>query len=60
MYKEVVSLAHFKMQFYFESFWLLIEQGPGVVDGQGSLAYCSLWGHRVGHNWTTELNGINN
>ena len=32
------------------------EQAPGVVDGQGSLACCSPWGRRVGHDWTTELN----
>ena len=25
------------------------EQVPGVGDGQGSLVYCSPWGHRVGH-----------
>ena len=31
------------------------EQAPGVVDGQGSLACCSPWGHRVGHNWATEV-----
>ena len=29
---------------------------PGVGDGQGGLACCSSWGHRVGHNWATELN----
>ena len=23
-----------------------IEQAPGVGDGQGSLAYCSPWGHK--------------
>ena len=23
------------------------EQAPGVGDGQGSLVYCSPWGHRV-------------
>ena len=23
---------------------------PGVGDGQGGLACCSSWGHRVGHN----------
>ena len=28
----------------------------GVFDGQGGLACCSLWGHRVGHDWATELN----
>ena len=26
----------------------------GVGDGQGSLACCSPWGHRVGHNVETE------
>ena len=26
------------------------EQAPGVDDGQGSLACCSPWGHRVGHD----------
>ena len=29
---------------------------PGVGDGQGGLAYCSSWGHRVRHYWVTELN----
>jgi len=29
---------------------------PGVGDGQGGLACCNLWGHRVRHNWATELN----
>ena len=28
----------------------------GVGDGQGGLACCSPWGHRVGHDWATELN----
>ena len=32
------------------------EQALGVGDGQGSLACCSPWGHRVGHSWATELN----
>ena len=32
------------------------EQAPGVGDGQGSLACCSPLGHRVGHDWVTELN----
>ena len=31
------------------------EQALGVGDGQGSLACCSPWGCRVGHNWETEL-----
>ena len=30
------------------------EQALGVGDGQGGLACCSPWGHRVGHNLTTE------
>ena len=29
------------------------EQAPGVGDGQGSLACCSPWGHRVRHDWVT-------
>ena len=32
------------------------EWTPGVGDGQGSLACCDSWGHRVGHDWATELN----
>ena len=32
------------------------EQASGVGDGQGSLACCSPWGRRVGHDWATELN----
>ena len=31
------------------------EQAPEDGDGQGSLACCSPWGHRVGHDWVTEL-----
>ena len=31
------------------------EQAPEVSDGQGSLACCSPWSHRVGCNWATEL-----
>ena len=31
------------------------EQAPGVGDGQGSLACCSPWGRRVGHDWATEM-----
>ena len=30
------------------------EQALGDGEGQGSLAYCSPWGHRVGHDWMTE------
>ena len=29
---------------------------PWIGDGQGGLACCSPWGHRVGHDWATELN----
>ena len=32
------------------------EWTPGVGDGQGGLACCDSWGHRVRHNWATELN----
>ena len=32
------------------------EQAPGVVDGQGSQACCGPWGHKVRHDWATELN----
>ena len=32
------------------------EQAPGVGDGQGSLACCSLWDCRVRHDWVIELN----
>ena len=31
------------------------EQVPGVGDGQGSLACCSPWGHRIRHDWVTKL-----
>ena len=34
------------------------EQAPGVGDGQGGLACCSPWGHRVRHDWATELFSI--
>ena len=32
------------------------EQALGVGDGQGSLSCRSPWGHRVGHDWATEVN----
>ena len=32
------------------------EWTPRVVDGQGGQACCDSWGHRVGHDWATELN----
>ena len=31
------------------------ESTQGVDDGQGGLACCSPWGHRVRHGWATEL-----
>ena len=31
-----------------------LEEAPGYSEGQGSLACCSPWGYRVGHNWATE------
>ena len=30
----------------------------GVGDGQGGLACCDTWGHRVRHDWATELNWL--
>ena len=33
---------------------LEFEQAPEVGDGQGSLACCSPWGHRAGHDWESE------
>ena len=36
--------------------WHEFEQAPRVGDGQGSLACYSPWGHRVGHDWATDLN----
>ena len=35
---------------------LEFELALGVGDGQGRLACCSPWGHRVRHDWVTELN----
>ena len=35
------------------------EKALGVGDGQGSLACCSPWGHRVGHDQVTELTDYN-
>ena len=32
------------------------EQTLGDSEGQGSIVCCSPWGHRVGHDWATELN----
>ena len=35
---------------------LEFQQASGVGDGQGSLACCNPWGHRVGHTWVTKRN----
>ena len=38
-------------------YWLnghQFEQTPGDNKGQGSLAYCSSWGHRIWHDWADE------
>ena len=35
------------------------EQAPGVGEGQGHLACCRPWGHRVRHDGATELNWNN-
>ena len=32
------------------------EWSPGDGDGQGGLVCWDSWGHRVGHDWVTELN----
>ena len=32
------------------------EQAPRAGDGQGSLVCYSPWGHRIRHDWVTELN----
>ena len=37
---------------------LEFEQAPGTGNGQGSLACCNPRGHRIRHNWATELNWI--
>ena len=29
-------------------------QTSGDGEGQGGLACCRLWGHRVGHDWATQ------
>ena len=34
------------------------KQALGVVDGPGGLVCCSTCGHRVGHDWGTELNRV--
>ena len=35
--------------------WICTHHGSG---GKRSLACCSPWGHRVRHNWATELNSL--
>ena len=34
----------------------VFELTPGDGEGQGGLTCCSPWGHRVRHDWATELN----
>ena len=34
------------------------EWAPRIGDGHESLAFCSLWGHRIRHDWATELNWL--
>ena len=46
---EMVGWHHQLNEHEFE--WTL-----GVGDGQGGLACCGSWGHKVGHDWATELN----
>ena len=41
---------HYKLDGH--EFWQVL----GFGDGQGSLKCCSPWGHRVRHDWVTELN----
>ena len=36
--------------------WTWVWASSRIGDGQGSLACCSPWGHRGGHDWVTELN----
>ena len=35
------------------------EWTPGVGYGQGGLACCDSWGHRVGHDWATHWTELN-
>ena len=39
-----------------DSMHMCLSKLLGVSDGQGGLVCCSPWGHRVGHDWVTELN----
>ena len=36
--------------------WTWVWASSGSFEGQGSLAYCSPWGRRAGHDGVTELN----
>ena len=36
--------------------WTWVWVNSSVGDGQGGLECCSPWGHRVGHDWATEMN----
>ena len=39
---------------YHQLNWLQFEQAPGDSEGQGSLAGCSWWSHRIGPDWLTQ------
>ena len=39
--------------------WTWVWVNMGIGDGQGSLVCCTPGGHRVGHDWATELNWCN-
>ena len=39
---------------YHQLNWLQFEQAPGDSEGQGSLAGCSPWSHRIGPDWLTQ------
>ena len=34
--------------------YMSLSKLAGDSEGQGGLACCSSWGHRVGHDWVTE------
>ena len=38
------------------TWWAWVWTSSGVGDGQRNLVCCSPWGHKVGHDWATEVN----
>ena len=50
------SLSLFKLRWHHRLNGHGFGWAPGVGDGQGGLACCGSWGHRVRHDWLTELN----